>query len=77
MQSLSAYGQAFDSVLVARAVEVVLGFVVLACCCAAVDGCARWSAAHVQRRYARAGIRELERYLSESASRRPGETGRP
>jgi L-alanine-DL-glutamate epimerase-like enolase superfamily enzyme len=70
MHSLSQYGQAFDTGLVAAGLmaAIAVAACILACALPAQCSCLRRRLA--ERRYVRAGLRELEHYLA--APPRPG-----
>jgi hypothetical protein len=72
MHSLYAYGRAFDTGLVAAGVLVVVAVAVCVLVCVVPGRCACWHRRMAERRYVRAGLRELEHYLSA-----PPRTGRP
>ena len=74
LQSLYAYGRAFDFALIAASVAAAVAAIVSLCSYAARGRCAGWRERRAQRRYVRAGMRDLERYLtraSTTAARRP------
>jgi uncharacterized protein (DUF2062 family) len=62
--SLSHYGQAFDTGLVAAALVAAIAVAVCILVCTLTGRCASWHRRLVDRRYVRAGLRELEHYLS-------------
>jgi hypothetical protein len=71
MHSLFVYGRAFDTGLV---VGALLAAVVLAVCvlaCALPGCCACWGRRLSERRYVRAGLRDLEHYLAAPPRTRP------
>jgi hypothetical protein len=71
MHSLFVYGRAFDTGLVAGA---LLAAVALAACilvCALPGRCASWQRRLSERRYVRAGLRDLEHYLAAPPRTRP------
>ena len=80
MQALSAYGRAFDVVVLAAAALAGVIAVVAATWLAAPCRYERWRRRRDQRRYVRAGLEQLERYLTAAATtparRRPGPPGR-
>jgi hypothetical protein len=74
MQSLYAYGRAFDVVLIAAGAVAVLAAVVAVASCVFPGQLERWRDWRADRRYVRAGMRDLERYLTRAATtpaRRP------
>jgi hypothetical protein len=64
MQSLFEYGRAFDRGLVATALAVAIGVAVCLLACTLPGRCACWHRRLAERRYVRAGLRELEHYLA-------------
>ena len=80
MQSLYAYGRAFDIGLIAAAAAAAVAAILCVGSCRRA-GPLRAVAAQRgrERRYVRAGMRELERYLTRAATtparRRPGPPG--
>ena len=79
MQSLYAYGHAFDVALIAAAAAAAIAAIVCVGSCV-LPG--RWAALRqrrAERRYVRTGMRDLERYLTRAATtaarRRPGPPG--
>jgi hypothetical protein len=80
MQALSAYGRAFDAVLVAAAVLAAAIALAAAVWLVAPGRYACWRRRRDERRYVRAGIEQLERYLTAAATtparRPPGRPGR-
>ncbi|HEX5558629.1 MAG TPA: hypothetical protein VFX13_13490 [Gaiellales bacterium] len=64
MQSLFQYGRAFDTGLVAAALVVAIGAALCLLACALSGRCACWHRRLAQRRYVRAGLRDLEHYLA-------------
>jgi uncharacterized protein (DUF2062 family) len=71
MQSLSQYGHAFDTGLI---VGGLLAAAALAACifvCALTGRCACWQRRLAERRYVRAGLRDLEHYLAAPPRTRP------
>jgi hypothetical protein len=80
LQALSAYGRAFD-VLVMSA-GAVAGLIAIAAAIWLVAPCRYrcWRKRRDERRYVRAGLEELERFLTADATtparRRPGRPGR-
>ena len=79
MQSLYAYGRAFDVALIAASAAAAIAAIVSVCSYLARGRCAGWRERRAQRRYVRAGMRDLERYLTRAsttaARRRPGPPG--
>ncbi len=74
MQSLYAYGRAFDVVLIAAAIVAALAAIVAVASCALPGQLEHWRNRRADRRYVRAGMRELEHYLTRAATtpaRRP------
>ena len=64
MHALSAYGRAFDTALIAAAAAAGLAALLGVCWGLLPGGCERWRQRRAERHYVRAGMRELERYLS-------------
>jgi len=64
MHSLFAYGRAFDTGLIAAGVLAVVAIVVMVAVCVLPSQCACWRQRLAERRYVRAGLRDLEHYLS-------------
>lgn len=79
MQALSAYGRAFDVVLMTSAVLAGLIAIVAATWLIAPCRYERWRRRRDQRRYVRSGLAQLERYLTDAsttpATRPPGRRG--
>jgi hypothetical protein len=79
MQALSAYGRAFDVILMTAGVLAVVVAVTATAWLVAPCRYARWRRRRDDRRYVRAGLDELERYLTDAATtrarRRPGPPG--
>jgi cytochrome c-type biogenesis protein CcmH/NrfG len=74
MQSLYAYGRAFDVALIAASVAAAVAAILSLCSYLARGRCEGWRERRAQRRYVRAGMRDLESYLtraSTTAARRP------
>ena len=80
LQSLYAYGRAFDVGLIAAAAAAAAGAALCVGSAMLPARWARWQRRRTERRYVRAGMRELERYLTRAATtparRRPGPPGR-
>ena len=64
MHSLFAYGRAFDTGLVAAGALAVIAVVVCVAVCVLSSQCACVRRRLAERRYVRAGLRDLEHYLS-------------
>ena len=64
IHSLFAYGRAFDTGLIAASALAVIAVVVCIAVCVIPSGCARWRRRLAERRYVRAGLRDLEHYLA-------------
>jgi hypothetical protein len=64
MHSLSAYGRAFDTGLLAAGALAVIAILVCVAVCLLGSHCACWRRRLAERRYVRAGLRDLEHYLS-------------
>ena len=64
MHSLFAYGRAFDTGLMAAGALAVVAIVVMVAVCVLPTQCACWRRRLAERRYVRAGLRDLEHYLS-------------
>jgi len=64
MRSLSAYGRAFDTGLLAAGALAVVAILVCVAVCLLGSHCACWRRRLAERRYVRAGLRDLEHYLS-------------
>jgi hypothetical protein len=64
MHSLSAYGRAFDTGLLAAGALAVVAILVCVAVCLLGSHCACWRRRLAERRYVRAGLRDLEHYLS-------------
>jgi hypothetical protein len=64
MQSLFQYGRAFDTGLVATALVLAIGVAFCLLACALSGRCACVHRRLAERRYVRAGLRELEHYLA-------------
>jgi hypothetical protein len=79
LQSLYAYGRAFDIGLIAAAAAAAVAAVLCVGSAVLPARWARWQRRRTERRYVRAGMRELERYLTRAATtparRRPGPPG--
>jgi hypothetical protein len=76
MQSLYAYGHAFDIALIAAGAAAALAAILCVCSCVLPGRCGRWRQRRAERRYVRTGMRELEQFLSRSRpSRTPGPHG--
>jgi hypothetical protein len=74
MQALSAYGRAFDVVVIAAGAAATLIAIATAACLIAPHRIECWRRRRAERRYVHAGLAQLERYLTESATtpaRRP------
>jgi hypothetical protein len=80
MQSLYAYGRAFEIVMVVAGLLAGLLAITAAAWLVAPGRYARWQRWRAERRYVRTGLHELELYLTEAATRparrRPGPPGR-
>ena len=72
MHSLFAYGRAFDTGLIAAGALALLAVLVCVAVCVIPSRCACWHRRLAERRYVRAGLRDLEHYLSA-----PPRAGRP
>lgn len=70
MHSLAQYGHAFDTGLIAAGLVAAVAVAALALACFLPSHCACWRRRLAERRYVRAGLRELEHYLA--APRRTG-----
>ena len=64
LQSLSQYGQAFDTGLIAGGLLAAIAVAACILACALPGRCACWHRRLAERRYVRAGLRDLEHYLS-------------
>ena len=64
MHSLFAYGRAFDIGLVAAGALALIAALVCVAVCVLPSHCACWHRRLAERRYIRAGLRDLEHYLS-------------
>jgi hypothetical protein len=64
MHSLFEYGRAFDRGLVAAGLIAAVAVVLCTLTCALGGRCACWHRRLAERRYVRAGLRDLEHYLS-------------
>ena len=64
MHSLFAYGRAFDTGLVAAAALAFAAIVACVLVCVVPSRCAALRRRVAERRYVRAGLRDLEHYLS-------------
>ena len=64
MHSLFAYGRAFDTGLAAAGAVAVIAIVVCFAVCVLPAQCAYVHRRLAERRYVRAGLRDLEHYLS-------------
>jgi hypothetical protein len=64
MHSLFAYGRAFDTGLIAAGALAVVAVVACTLVCVVPSRCACWRRRLAERRYVRAGLRDLEHYLS-------------
>ena len=64
MHSLAAYGRVFDTGLVAGALLAAIVFAACILACALTGRCACWGRRLSERRYVRAGLRDLEHYLA-------------
>jgi hypothetical protein len=71
MHSLFAYGRAFDTGLIAASALAVVAILVCVAVSVVPSRCACWHRRLAERRYVRAGLRDLEHYLSA-----PARTGR-
>jgi hypothetical protein len=71
MHSLFAYGRAFDTGLIAAGGLAVVAILVCVAVSVVPSRCACWHRRLAERRYVRAGLRDLEHYLSA-----PPRTGR-
>jgi hypothetical protein len=79
LQALSAYGRAFDVVVLGSAALAGLIAIAAAIWLIAPPRYERWRRRRHQRRYVQAGLRQLEHYLTDAATtparRRPGPRG--
>ena len=79
LQSLYAYGRAFDVGLMAAAAAAAVAAILCVGSAVVPPRWTRWQRRRAERRYVRAGMRELERYLTRAATRparrRPGPPG--
>ncbi len=79
LQSLYAYGRAFDIGLMAAAAAAAVAAILCVGSAVVPPRWTRWQRRRAERRYVRAGMRELERYLTRAATRparrRPGPPG--
>jgi hypothetical protein len=79
IQSLNAYGRAFDVLLGTAAAVAAVVAMAAACSCVLGGSCTALRKRRAERRYVRTGMRELERYLTRAATtaarRRPGPPG--
>ncbi len=79
LQSLYAYGRAFDIGLIAAAAAAAVAAILCVGSAVVPARWARWQRRRAERRYVRGGLRELERYLTRAATtparRRPGPPG--
>jgi hypothetical protein len=64
MHSLFEYGRAFDRILMTAGLLAAAAAVVCVLACALSGPCACWHRRLAERRYVRAGLRELEHYLA-------------
>lgn len=71
MHSLFAYGRAFDTAMLAAGALAVIATVLCVAVGVLPSHCACWRRRLAERRYVRAGLRDLEHYLSA-----PPRTGR-
>jgi hypothetical protein len=71
MQSLSQYGQAFDTGLIAGGLLAAIALAACILACFVPGRCACWHRRLAERRYVRAGLRELEHYLAAPPPTRP------
>jgi hypothetical protein len=79
IQSLYAYGRAFDVLLGAAGAVAAVVAIAAACSCLLAGSCTALRQRRAERRYVHTGMRELERYLTRAATtaarRRPGPPG--
>ena len=64
LQSLSQYGHAFDTGLIAGGLLAAIAVAACIVACTLPGRCACWQRRLAERRYVRAGLRELEHYLA-------------
>ena len=64
MHSLFAYGRAFDTAMLAAGALAVVAALLCVAIGVLPSHCACWRRRLAERRYVRAGLRELEHYLS-------------
>jgi hypothetical protein len=71
MQSLAHYGQAFDTGLIAGGLLAAVAVAACILACVVPARCACWHRRLAERRYVRAGLRDLEQYLAAPPRTRP------
>jgi hypothetical protein len=71
MHSLVEYGRAFDTGLIAGGLLAAIAVAVCIVTCVLPGRCACWQRRLAERRYVRAGLRDLEHYLSAPPRTRP------
>jgi hypothetical protein len=71
MHSLFEYGRAFDTGLIAGGLMAAIAVAACVLACAVPGSCACWQQRLGERRYVRAGLRDLERYLAAPPRTRP------
>lgn len=71
MHSLFVYGRAFDTGLVAGGLLAAIALAACVLACALSGRCACWQRRLSERRYVRAGLRDLEHYLATPPRTRP------
>ena len=71
MQSLSQYGHAFDTGLIAGGLMAAIAVAACVLVCALSGRCGCWQRRLSERRYVRAGLRDLEHYLAAPPRTRP------
>jgi hypothetical protein len=71
MHSLFEYGRAFDAGLIAGGLMAAIAAAACILACALPGRCACWQRRLAERRYVRAGLRDLEHYLAAPPRTRP------
>jgi hypothetical protein len=71
MQSVSQYGHAFDTGLIAGGLMAAVALAACILVCTLPGRCACWGRRLSERRYVRAGLRDLEHYLAAPPPTRP------